>query len=88
MPFSNSGTLDEISTSCKDALKASSSNKNKHFGQLKLHTTGIIGGLLTPPFVVRMCPPLTVKNFSDYRPLLAVGAINGSIQVCFLFRNC
>ena len=49
--------------------------------QLKLQTTGILGGLLPPPFVLRMCPPLTVKNFSDYRPLIAVGASNGSIQV-------
>ena len=49
--------------------------------QLKLQTTGILGGLLPPPFVLRMCPPLTVKNFSDYRPLIAIGASNGSIQV-------
>ena len=50
-------------------------------GQLKLQTTGILGGLLPPPFVVRMCPPLTVKNFSDYRPIIAIGAMNGSMQV-------
>ena len=49
--------------------------------QLRLQTTGILGGLLPPPFVLRMCPPLTVKNFSDYRPLIAIGASNGSIQV-------
>ena len=49
--------------------------------QLKLQTTGILGGLLPPPFVLRMCPQLTVKNFSDYRPLIAIGASNGSIQV-------
>ena len=52
------------------------------YNQLKLQTTGIFGGLLPPPFVVRMCPPLTVKNFSDYRPLIAIGAMNGSMQVC------
>ena len=51
------------------------------YNQLKLQTTGILGGLLPPPFVVRMCPPLTVKNFSDYRPLIAIGAMNGSMQV-------
>ena len=53
------------------------------YNQLKLQTTGILGGLLQPPFVVRMCPPLTVKNFSDYRPLIAIGATNGSMQVSF-----
>ena len=59
-------------------------NSSKH--HLKLQTTGIIGGLLSPPFVARMCPPLTVKNFCDYRPLLALGATNGSIQVsCVAF---
>ena len=53
------------------------------YNQLKLQTTGILGGLLQPPFVIRMCPPLTVKNFSDYRPLIAIGATNGSMQVSF-----
>ena len=69
--------MDNINSKCfnDDASSPSSCS------QLKLQTTGILGGLLPPPFVLRMCPPLTVKNFSDYRPLIAIGASNGSIQV-------
>ncbi len=49
---------------------------------LKLLTSGILGGLLSPPFVLRMCPALTMKNMSEYRPLMAVGGQSGNIQIC------
>jgi WD40 repeat protein len=48
---------------------------------LRLYTNGTFCGLATPPFVIRMCPPLTVKNMNDYSPLLALGAGNGNIQI-------
>ena len=35
--------------------------------------TGITNSLSQAPFVVRMCPPLTTKNFHVYQPLVAVG---------------
>ena len=47
---------------------------------LRLLTTGILSGLPPPPFVVRMCPALTMKNMAEYRPLMAVGAAGGNIQ--------
>ena len=77
------GTVDNILSSTPNPGENSdgSSYDNSLLHLLKLQTTGIIGGLLSPPFVVRMCPPLTVKNFSDYQPLLALGSSNGSIQV-------
>ncbi|KAM8924117.1 WD repeat-containing protein 11 [Pelodytes ibericus] len=48
---------------------------------LKFLLTGLLSGLPQPPFVVRMCPPLTTKNISQYKPLLAVGTSNGSVFV-------
>ncbi len=48
---------------------------------LRLFTSGLLSGLAAPPFVVRMCPPLTMKNISEYAPLLAVGAASGNVQV-------
>ena len=47
---------------------------------LRMLTTGILSGLPPPPFVVRMCPALTMKNMAEYRPLMAVGASCGNIQ--------
>ena len=47
---------------------------------LRMLTTGILSGLPLPPFVVRMCPALTMKNMAEYRPLMAVGATCGNIQ--------
>ncbi|XP_066549103.1 WD repeat-containing protein 11 [Amia ocellicauda] len=49
--------------------------------QLKFLLTGLLSGLPHPPFVIRMCPPLTTKNIGHYQPLLAVGTSNGSVLV-------
>ena len=48
---------------------------------VKLSTSGILSGLVFPPFVLRMCPPLTLKNWNQYVPLCAVGASSGSVQI-------
>ncbi|KAH3790794.1 hypothetical protein DPMN_169001 [Dreissena polymorpha] len=40
---------------------------------LKFLMTGLLQGLLSPITVIRMCPPLTTKNWNIYKPLLAVG---------------
>ncbi len=48
---------------------------------LRLYTSGILAGLCMPPFVIRMCPPLTLKNLPDYVPHLAVGASSGNVQI-------
>ncbi|XP_041124684.1 WD repeat-containing protein 11 isoform X2 [Polyodon spathula] len=52
--------------------------------QLKFLLTGLLSGLPLPPFVIRMCPPLTTKNINQYQPLLAVGTSNGSVLVYHL----
>ncbi|KAM4703755.1 WD repeat-containing protein 11 [Rhinophrynus dorsalis] len=48
---------------------------------LKFLLTGLLSGLPQPQFVVRMCPPLTTKNITQYKPLLAVGTSSGSVLV-------
>ena len=57
----------------------------------KLSLKFSLSGLLTslsgfPPSsnqcVMKMCPPLTVKNWQYYQPLVAVGCANGTIQIC------
>uniref|UniRef100_A0A4W3H4F0 WD repeat-containing protein 11 n=1 Tax=Callorhinchus milii TaxID=7868 RepID=A0A4W3H4F0_CALMI len=52
--------------------------------QLKFLLTGFLSGLPLPPFVIRMCPPLTTKNIKHYQSLLCVGTSNGSILVYHL----
>ncbi len=49
---------------------------------LKLVLTGLWSGIMGGvPTAVRMCPPLTTKNWAYYTPLLAVGTSGGSIFV-------
>ncbi|XP_068114117.1 WD repeat-containing protein 11 [Hyperolius riggenbachi] len=61
-----------------DSTVSGSSLQEVH---LKFLLTGLLSGLPQPPFVVKMCPPLTTKNIAQYRPLLAVGTSNGSVFV-------
>ncbi|XP_064630114.1 WD repeat-containing protein 11-like isoform X2 [Lineus longissimus] len=53
----------------------------KHGIFLKFVLTGMLNGVAAPPHVLRMCPPLTTKNWNIYQPLLAVGTTSGIIQV-------
>ncbi|OWF51700.1 WD repeat-containing protein 11-like isoform X2 [Mizuhopecten yessoensis] len=48
---------------------------------LKFVMTGLMSGVSTPITVIKMCPPLTTKNWSVYQPLLAMGSNNGTIQI-------
>ena len=48
---------------------------------VKLLLSGVLSNLSNPPFVLRMCPPLTTKNWPDYKPFLASGGNNGNIQI-------
>ncbi|GAB5578839.1 WD repeat-containing protein 11 [Prionailurus iriomotensis] len=51
---------------------------------LRFLLTGLLSGLPSPQFAIRMCPPLTTKNIKVYQPLLAVGTGNGSVLVYHL----
>ncbi len=46
---------------------------NKHGVLLKFLLVGLLNGAASPPVVIRMCPPLTTKNWAVYKPLLALG---------------
>ena len=49
--------------------------------QLKFTMSGLLSFLGLPPFVVKMCPPMTTKNYLFHRPLLAVGSANGVVYL-------
>ena len=55
---------------------------------LKFNLSGLLTSLSGQPTsanghtVMKMCPPLTVKNWNYYQPLVAVGCSNGAIQIC------
>ena len=52
-----------------------------HGVALKFLMTGLLNGINSAITVVRMCPPLTTKNWNMYEPLLAVGSQQGSVQI-------
>ena len=44
---------------------------------IKLVVNGVFANLANSPFVLKMCPPLTTKNWPEYQPLCASGGNNG-----------
>ena len=54
---------------------------------LKLTLGGLWSSICSTPTVVRMCPPLTTKNWLYYAPLVAVGTSNGSVLIFNLFKR-
>ncbi|XP_013774548.1 WD repeat-containing protein 11-like [Limulus polyphemus] len=48
---------------------------------LKFLITGYLNGLAPPPHVIRMCPPVTFRNWTVYKPLMAIGNALGGVQV-------
>ncbi|XP_076467443.1 WD repeat-containing protein 11-like [Babylonia areolata] len=49
--------------------------------QLKFLMTGLLNGISSHITVVRMCPPLTNKNWDVYEPVMALGTYSGSVQL-------
>lgn len=60
---------------------AETQSMEKHGVHPKFILVGLLNGLASPPVVIRMCPPLTTKNFSTYQPMMAVGSSTGIVQV-------
>ncbi|XP_071090050.1 WD repeat-containing protein 11-like isoform X1 [Haliotis cracherodii] len=56
------------------------SNKG-HTVQLKFILTGLLNGIAAHVTTIRMCPPLTNKNWNVYEPLLALGTFSGAVQI-------
>lgn len=48
---------------------------------LRFTMVGLFSSLTSQVSCMRMCPPLTHKNWPHYRPLLAVGLVSGNILV-------
>lgn len=59
--------------------------KNPRF---KMFITGNLTALAPPPHVLRMCPPVTFRNWSMYRPLMAVGKFNRQFLLLLNFIFC
>lgn len=48
---------------------------------LRIVAVGLLPSLASPVTALRMCPPLTTRNWQKYQPLLAVGTAGGLVQV-------
>lgn len=48
---------------------------------LRLLVMGMLTGAASPLTVIRMCPPLTTRNWQQYTPLMAAGTTTGLIQI-------
>ncbi|XP_067012842.2 WD repeat-containing protein 11 [Anabrus simplex] len=48
---------------------------------LRLLVTGMLTSAASPLTVIRMCPPLTTRNWQQYAPLMAGGTATGLVQV-------
>ncbi|XP_013381759.1 WD repeat-containing protein 11 isoform X1 [Lingula anatina] len=79
-PFPKS-TLNDYIGNTQVCSPDSLASKSRHGIVFKFVLTGMMSGLGPAPLVIKMCPPLTTKNFSTYKPLLAVGTPNGTVQV-------
>ena len=61
------------STKIDSSVLLNSVNSQRTPASLKFILIGLLSGVAPPPFVIRMCPPLTTKNWNVYQPLLALG---------------
>lgn len=61
-----------------EKYKALNLKKDKNY---KFFVTNLLPAVSPPPHVIRMCPPVTLRNWHLHKPLLAIGDSNGSIQI-------
>ena len=54
---------------------------------LKLNMSTMLNNLPQLPFVMKICPPMTRKNWSYYESLLAIGCSNGDLYTYQLEQN-
>lgn len=48
---------------------------------LRMLIVGYLTSVASPLTVIRMCPPVTYRNWQQYQPLMAGGTGSGIIQV-------
>ena len=50
---------------------------------ITLTLAAIVPSLANPPHAIRMCPPLTVKNWADFQPLVGYYTVQcGVVHLC------
>lgn len=64
---------DMICPSQMDSADNKILSKGNTNGGLRFLLTGLLNGILNSITTVRMCPPLTTKNWSIYEPLITIG---------------
>ncbi|KAG8183940.1 hypothetical protein JTE90_006865 [Oedothorax gibbosus] len=57
------------------------SNASDERVRFRAFMTGYLMPLAPPPHVIKMCPPVTFRNWTMHRSLLAVGNASGSVQI-------
>ena len=75
IPRPSIGLSDMLVSSVSDSLSRAGPGV-----QLKFLMTGLLNGISSHISVVRMCPPLTNKNWDIYEPILALGSF---VCLCF-----
>ncbi|XP_065883318.1 WD repeat-containing protein 11-like isoform X2 [Dysidea avara] len=55
---------------------------------IRLLLLGVASGISATPTSIRMCPPLTTKNWPYYTPVVAVGTASGSVLLYKLNTSC
>ncbi|XP_025096054.1 WD repeat-containing protein 11-like [Pomacea canaliculata] len=70
------GLSDMIATSIGDA-----GGRQGQSVQLKFLMTGLLNGISSHITAIRMCPPMTNKNWDIYEPILALGTYSGTVQL-------
>ena len=65
-------------------------NNDKHkskFHKPRFILSGMLESVALNPVCCRMCPPMTTRNFSNYRPLFAIGKLFIIYFFCYLFTS-
>ncbi|RWS04712.1 WD repeat-containing protein 11-like protein [Dinothrombium tinctorium] len=63
------------------------SDKDSEIKRYALIMNKWLGAISSGPHVIRMCPPLTMRNWKIYKPYLAIGDTSGIIQIYNLASN-
>lgn len=66
-------TMADLIGQSQNTMSDSLATQPKHTVVMKVLLTGLISGVMGHVSVLRMCPPMTTKNWSYFQPLLALG---------------
>ena len=72
--------IDQKSASIPSAIESKTEANNGN----RIPLGGVMFASPTGPYVMQMCPPMTAKNWKDWKSLLAIGCPNGDVVVFYL----